>query len=246
MRRISSTHAISLHLFGSVELHGAPEADALLAQEKRWAVFLFLLLATPRGFHRRDRIVNYFWPEMSDSQARAALRKALHAIRQGLGEEMLISRGDEEVSVAHDRVWCDVQAFDEARTSGRHAEMLELHSGDLLNGFFVKDAPEFVDWLDGERRRLRGEASNAAWALADQYEKGSDLTAAARWARKAARFAGEDERRIRRVLQLLDRAGDRAGALDVYESFASALKKQHDAEPSPETREVARGIRERA
>ena len=58
----------------------------------------------------------------------------------------------------------------------------------------------------------------AAWALAERYEKGADLTSATRWARKAAKYASGDERRIRKVMQLLDRAGDRAGALGDIDS----------------------------
>src|SRR2546428_7450745 len=37
------------------------------------------------------------WPELDQEHARAALRQALHGLRQGLGADVLTSRGDEEV-----------------------------------------------------------------------------------------------------------------------------------------------------
>lgn len=238
----SPTQRIQLRVFGAVELHGAPDGDDLLAQPKRLAVFLYLLLARPRGFHRRDRIVGLFWPELSETQARAALRKALHGIRRGIGEQALLSRGDDEIAIDGNDVWCDAIAFDDARENGRFAEMLELLRGELLGGFYP-DAPGFERWLEEERARVRDEAGAAAWALAERYEKGADLTSATRWARKAAKYASGDERRIRKVMQLLHRAGDRAGAVAVYDAFVESLRREFEVAPSAETQALAKTIR---
>ena len=48
---------------------------------------------------------------------------------------------------------------------------------------------------------------------------------------------------LRRALTMLDRLGDRAGALRVYDDFASRLRKEFDAEPSDETRTLIARIR---
>jgi DNA-binding SARP family transcriptional activator len=244
MRRPSPTHQFSINVFGAVDLHGAEQGDDLLSQPKRFAVFLYLLLARPRGFHRRDKIVGLFWPELPEAQARGSLRKALHAARKSLGEDILIARGDDEISVNRAKIWCDAIAFDDAHREGHYAEMLELFTGELLAGFFP-DAPGFERWLEEERELMRESAGQAAWSLAERYESGAQITSAAKWARTAARFARGDERRIRKVMQLLDRAGDRAGAIEVYESFAKQLKQDFEVEPSPETQTVAREIRGR-
>src|SRR5208282_2256813 len=105
---------------------------------------------------------------------------------------------------------------------------------ELLGGFFT-DAPGFEAWLEGEREAYREAASSAAWTLAERYENEADLTSAARWARKAARFARADERRIRRVIQLLDRAGERAGAVQVYDEFARYMREELEVGPAAET-----------
>ena len=201
---------MQLHVLGSVELAGTAPSRELLSQPKRLAVLVYLVLAKPHGFHRRDTVAALFWPEQSDFHARAALRKALHGIRQSLGDTVLLARGDEEVAIDHDQLWCDAPAFDGAIAKDlKFARALELFRGELLDGFFP-DAPGFEQWLATERARYHEAAGHAAWALAERYENGSDLTMASRWARKAAKLAGADERRIRRVLQsLLDRAGDR-------------------------------------
>src|SRR2546427_4893642 len=55
--------------------------------------------ATPYRLHRRDTLLGLFWPELDQDHARAALRQALHGLRQGLGGDVLTSRGDEEVGI---------------------------------------------------------------------------------------------------------------------------------------------------
>src|SRR2546422_10963602 len=46
-------------------------------------------------------------------------------------------------------------------------------------------------------------------------------------------------------MQTLDRLGDRAGALEAYETFAKRLTAELEADPAPETRALAGAVRER-
>lgn len=231
-----------LQLFGSTELSGSAGADSLLAQPKRLALLTYLIVAKPRGFFRRDSLVARFWPEFDQEHARAALRKSVHAIRKSLDDDILISRGDEEVGVDRTRIWCDVVAFDEAVADDRLAQALELFQGDLLDGFFA-DAPEFERWLDMERMRCREQAVDAAWTLAQRYETGEQLTQAARWAKRVIRLATTDERLLRRVMELLARAGDVAGAAQAYQEFSKRLKVELDIEPSSETKSLMQRLK---
>ncbi|HEU0016229.1 MAG TPA: BTAD domain-containing putative transcriptional regulator, partial [Longimicrobium sp.] len=52
-----------------------------------------------------------------------------------------------------------------------------------------------------------------------------------------------DERGVRRLLCLLDQAGDRSGALQAYEDFARRLRDELQAEPAAETRALADALR---
>lgn len=51
---------------------------------------------------------------------------------------------------------------------------------------------------------------------------------------------------VRRVMTMLDRRDDRAGAIDVYAKFTKRLKKELDIEPSDETVRLADRIRSRS
>src|SRR5437667_11855467 len=197
---------IELSMLGRLSLTGADgrEVRGLLGQPRRLALLAYLAAASPQGFPRRDTLLALFWPELDQEHARAALRQALHVVRDALGADAVASRGDEEIGLDFAQVSCDVAAFERALRIGQLEEALDLYRGHLLEGFFISDAPEFEHWLETERARLQEAASNAARTLVEQCEAGDDLTAAAQWARRAARLAPLDETLLRRLIGLLD------------------------------------------
>jgi DNA-binding SARP family transcriptional activator len=50
---------------------------------------------------------------------------------------------------------------------------------------------------------------------------------------------------VRRLMRILDRRGDRAGALSVYDAFRRRLVGEYGAVPSPETEALLAAIRSR-
>src|SRR2546426_1422872 len=239
---------VELRLLGTVNLTTADgcEARSLIGQPRRLALLAYLAAATPRGTQRRDRLLTLFWPELDQGRARAALRQALHVLREELGPRVLVSRGDEEVGLDFDVVRCDVAEFDCAVAAGRMTEALDLYRGELLEGFFISGAPEFERWQDQERSRLAEAACRSARTLMEESEARGDLTAAGIWARRALKLAPHDEAQLRRLLTLLDQLGDRAGALRAYDGFARRLAAEFEAQPAAETEALLAAIRARA
>lgn len=233
---------LTIRLFGAVEITGSPTAERILAQPKLTTLLAYLCLARPAGLQRRDRIIALFWPEQPAERARGSLRTALHAMREAIGPDVFVRRGYGEVGLDFAQVWCDAHAFARAIQEGQLARALELYRGPALEGLYG-DAASLDQWLDEEREHYRTLAADAAWGLAEQYGTGRDLTMATKWARQAARLARADERRIRRVMALLEKSGDRTGAIAVYEEFARYAARELSVEPSPETRELAERIR---
>ena len=237
--------ARAIYLLGSVELV-APDrsaAERLLVYPKILALLAYLALPSLGRFVRRDTLVGLLWPELGQDRARAALRKSLHAIRAALGADVVVARGDEDIALSVDAIWCDASAFTAAADTGALARALKLYRGELLPGFHIADCGEFDRWVELERAAARERASAAAWALAQLSEQESDLSNAARWARRTVRFSWHDERALRRALLMLDRVGERAGALLLYEEFTKRLREDLETEPSAETVALANGLR---
>jgi DNA-binding SARP family transcriptional activator/TolB-like protein len=217
----------------------------VIAQPKRLALLAYLAAAAPRGFQRRDTVLALFWPELGDEDARRALRQALHFLRREIGTDAIQTRGD-EVGVNADFVWCDAVAFADALEAGSVADALTLYRGDLLDGLHVSDASaELEHWIGEQRDRLRRLAADAAWRLSNQADAAGNGVDAAHWARRGAALAPDDEGALRQLIRLLDRMGDRAGALRAYCDFAQRLTTELDAEPSAETKALVRAVRAR-
>jgi DNA-binding SARP family transcriptional activator len=237
----------ALFLLGGVELRGVPVNDAaqLLAQSKTVAFLAYLALSPSGRFQRRDRLVALLWPELDQNHARAALRKAIYAARGALGAETLVSHGDEELALSAGGLWCDAAEFIAMADTGHTVGALDLYRGELLPGFHLPECGEFDQWLEEQRTSLRERAAAAAWRMANDLEIETRYTEAGAWARRAARYVWTDERKLRRALQMLDRVGDRAGALRLYEDFARRLRSELDSDPSAETAALIATLRSR-
>lgn len=236
---------IEFRALGTLDLRRTDghEFHSLLAQPKRVALLTYLCVASPRGFHRRDTLLGLFWPNVDQTHARTSLRNALHVLRHSLGENAFHSRGDEEVAVDFDMIWCDAVAFDERVALNDVDGGLDLYRGDLLTGFFLDDVPSFERWLESERTRLRASAARATRVASERREAERDFTQAVSLARRAVDLAATDERAVRGLIELLARVGDRAGALHAYETFAQHLTAEFGAEPSAETRVLMERVR---
>ncbi len=237
---------IQLRAFGTASLKG-PEGNELhsvLSRPKLLGLLTFLAASLPAGLRRRETLLGLFWGEVEQERARASLRQSLYNLRQSLGGGVIEGRGDEEVGLAPRGLWCDVRAFRDALNEGRREEALDLYRGDLLLGFVVPNAPEFERWLEDSRATLRRQASDAAWLLADEQAGAGNAAAAGHWVRRALTLEPYDEELLRRAVRLLDRIGDRAGAVQAFENFARRLEEELDLKPSPDSEELIRRIRE--
>ena len=239
---------IRFHTLGVLDLRGPDGAavGSVLRQPKRLGLLAYLAIASPRRFHRRDSLLALFWPELDEEHARAALRRALYFLRVELGADVLTGRGEEEVGVSAESLWCDVSALDVALASGDFQGAMALYRGALLEGLHVSAAaPEFSEWLDRERGRIRERAAAAARSLVTHAEAEGRLTDAAGWGKRALDLEPDNESALRRVLSLLDRVGDRSGALRAYEEIAQRMAREYELEPSPETLALVEHVRAR-
>ena len=236
---------LSLDLLGGIALRGAPAgvSDRLLTQSKAVALLAYLLLSSRDTFQRRDRIVGLLWPEQDQRHARAQLRNTIHQVRSFLGENIFAVRGDEEIAINHDYLMSDIVELRDALARNRPARVVDLYKGDLMPGFYLADCADFEAWLQGHRKELHEIATNSCLELAKLFESQASGTRAGDYARKAGRLAGSNERILRRCLIILDRVGDRAGALTVYHEFAKLFRLQMDAEPSQETKDLVEALR---
>ena len=235
---------VELRALGAIDLRrDGTEMAQVLAQPKRTALLLFLNAAHPYGFHRRDRLARMLWREMDESQSRDALTEAINGIRRELGENSILARG-EEIMLDPVLIRSDVRVLESAVDNTDHMRVVQLYQGTLADGFSLADAPEFVEWLDEERLRIRNNVATSAWVLAEKSKSDGRNDDAAAFARSAAALMRDDEESVRRLMLFLGDSGDNIGALRAYDEFAIWLSSEKDTDPAPDTDALRDKIRD--
>lgn len=234
-----------LKTLGATELRDAEghEIGSVVQQPRRFALLVYLAVEGRGGMLRRDQVLATFWPERSDEQGRAALSQALHYLRRSLGAGCIETRGNEELRVSEAHVACDAVAFMRAVDAGDRQGALAVYDGDFLPAFHCSAPVAFEAWLDRTRSKLRRSAAVLAFGQAEEDMAARRAIAAGSAARRALDLTRDDEAMLRRVMALLGRLGDRAGALSAYDDFATHLKRDLDAVPASETRALAEAVR---
>jgi eukaryotic-like serine/threonine-protein kinase len=236
---------LQLQALGPLDLRSSDGSAilSLLSQPKTIALLVILVLEQPRGFQRRDHLCTLFWPESDAEHARGSLSQALHRIRRSVGEGVLETRGAEEVRVLPGSIACDVIAFEAAVDRGDHGEAMTLYRGPLLPAFHVHEAEGFERWLDVERDRVRALACRTARDLALVHAGRGELVEAKAMATRSLELDPSDENAARELLTALAAAGDRVGAVRVYQNWAEWLRLELDASPSSELESLAMELR---
>jgi serine/threonine-protein kinase len=237
---------IQLQTLGRVRLLGDRSGDPAgpaVAQPKRLALLAYLALEGERGPVRRDLLLALFWPELGNEEARRALRQALHYLRRVIGDDVLVGAG-EELSVDGSRFRCDAVEMERLIGAGEPAQALSLYEGEFFTGFHVPDVSvELEEWVDRTRARLRRHAASAAWTASEAAESAGHADEAVALARRGCEFEPDQEGGWRRLMMLQDRLGDRAAALRTYDQLAAHLRRDFDADPSPETAALGTKLR---
>jgi len=164
---------LRLHLLGPLEVGRTDRSERgdVLAQPKRFALLAYLAVSAGL-YQRRDTLLALLWPELDEFAARRALRQTLHQLRRALGDDVFVTRGDDEVMVDRAAVWCDLVALRDAVTEERFDEAIALYRGELLEGFHVSNVGEgFESWLERERAHAVALALRALDAVVTRHER---------------------------------------------------------------------------
>ena len=178
---------LRLNLLGppSISMRGVK-----LSFGRRKAFALLAYLAMSDRPAAREVLANLLVDETTDHLARQHVRNALAELSSQIGDYLIVSRQ----VIAFNRTLpyqLDVEEFQrlvrEGIASGSGwalAEGVALYGGDFLQGFTLRHAPAFDEWLDAERQRLRGLAIEALQLLLERAEEAGDTASGLRIAQR--------------------------------------------------------------
>jgi DNA-binding SARP family transcriptional activator/tetratricopeptide (TPR) repeat protein len=234
---------LQIRVLGPLEVR--VDGQPIVVDTRKALAILALLAVEDRPFGR-DELTALMWPESDDESARGALRRTLSVLRTALGGRWL--RADHG-TVALDRagVWLDVEVL--ATIDGQQrADALRIAAsqarGPFLAGFSLRDSPEFDDWRATQAVAVERSVTGLLDLLAEAAEAEGDLTGAEAAARRRVDLDPLDETAHRRLMGILARSGDRAGAIRQYRACIAVLKRELDVTPLAETSELYEAIRD--
>ncbi len=237
-------HESSLQVLGSFVLRRAPGEAPLRLGRKNQALLGYLAAQYP-GAASRTQVADLLWPDLTAEGARNALRQCLHQLRRASGNADGIDSEGDQLQL-QPQAW-DVDLWRFRRLAGasephQQLDALQLYRGRLLEG--LEAGAEWDQWLAGAREDLR----RAAHVLVARLSESVAAPQSEVVIRTARLLLAEDpvhEGGYRALMVLQDRMGLRASALQLWEECRRALRRELDAEPSPETRALHERLRQR-
>jgi DNA-binding SARP family transcriptional activator len=220
---------LRLTTFGGLTLaRGAEDMTGAATQRRRLALLVLLAVAGAAGMSR-DKLLAYLWPESDLERARHVLNQLLYAQRQQVGDELFLGRKTLRLNPA--LIATDVGEFEQALAASDLATAAGLYAGPFLDGFFVKEAPEFEHWVEEQRARLAQRALETTRALAESAERAGDWRRAVSWWRRAGAIDPFDARVALRLVTALGAEGDRPGALREASRYETRLRQELGVAP---------------
>lgn len=214
-------------------------------RELLWRKNLALLVYLARSRDRtRDRthLAGLLWGGSTDEAARHSLNEALRVLRRRGGESLVISDG-RKVTLDAGQLRLDVELLEERLDAGDCMGAADLVRGEFLEGLDVPDASRFEDWLAAERSYWRRRSVEALAARAEALGDAGDPAGGLRSATRALELDPCSDAAARAAMRATALAGERAAALDLYESFADRLEKELRTRPEAETVRLAERVR---
>lgn len=232
-----------MHELLTIRLFGAPQIAfgerPITDFITRKAEALFLYLAATQRPHTRDALATLLWAEEEHQRAKKNLRDILPNLRDQLGDYLLITRESITINTKC-AYWVDLQHF-QTHLQHNSANIEEIHDavslyrGEFMEGFHVRSAPNFEEWMLLERERLHKTYMQSLHTLAAYHIDQQDYFAALVVTQRLLAIEPWQEKAHRQQMISLAGSGRVNEALAQYATCQRILADELGLEPMAET-----------
>jgi DNA-binding SARP family transcriptional activator len=237
---------IIVRVFGALEVIGPDGSRIAIAGSKQQALLAFLAMNMDNP-PSRDRVMTVLWGDRFTDQARQSLRQGLSKLRQAIDPDGLGAIRADQDRLAIDPAVVRVDLADFLGLIGKNTpqadeEAIGIFKSTVLEGLYLKEAA-FEEWLGAERTRINDTAYPLFERLAAQKLKDADQATSQAIATELIGIDPLRERSHRLLMRILAQSGQRAAAIQQYNTCADLLKRELDIEPDPETQHLLENIK---
>jgi DNA-binding SARP family transcriptional activator/tetratricopeptide (TPR) repeat protein len=229
--------------------------------DRRRVLALGIYLAVTGIAHSRDTLITLFWPEATQGEGRANLRRMLHLLGRTLGHEFVVSQDDLVCCRRDSNLWMDLEQFRRlvaaCHQHGHPAnevcsdciplltQAADLYRDDFLAGFSLPDSPDFDQWQFFQGEQVRSEMALVLELLAQGFMDQGHYTQAAVYAQRRLAMDPLNEQAHRQLMQLYAWTEQLAAAQRQYELCVRLLAEELGMPPGSETEELHQAILDR-
>jgi DNA-binding SARP family transcriptional activator len=221
---------------------------------RRLAGFLFTFPDRP---HRRERLIDMFWPELELEKGRRAMNSAVWRLRKLLASSPEYREGQSLRTVGPETIlertaWLDVDTWallQAAHTTlnGSQARLDPPSVREIFAVLYRYEGPfldgEDADWILEERERLHSLFIQSAMIIVRHLGLHGYYHDAIQLARHALRFDPYREELVRHLLTLLALDERRIDALRYYDHWIGLIRRELGISPLPATCAVIEEIK---
>lgn len=233
-------------------LLGPPEIfhkDQLIRIPRRRSRALLYYLVCTQAPQSRERLLMLLCGDVDEESARHTFKTLLAEVRgllRGFDSsiEWIVSNGDQLKLNPRAPLWLDTEIFEKgaAVTSHNLSQVIDLYRGNFLDGFFLKDSPDFDAWVRSARDHFHRLYLTALRRLAELYESENQLEQAITCTQMLLTADPLLEEAYARLMRLYWATDNRVEAIRQYERLCAVLAQELAVKPSPFTQALYKEI----
>lgn len=225
---------LTVSVLGTLQLKIDGEPLDRLRQRKSQALLVYLLCHASQTLSR-EHLETLLWSESTVERASTSLRQTLFLLRQALPPDFLRDEAGGRVGINPSAQY--ELDLDQLETD------LNLYRGEFLLGFSLRKAAVWEEWLLAQRERVAMQFVAALDGAAQQANQEQRFDIALGHWQRALEINRWHEQTHRAMMQAYVELGDRAAALEQYETLCQILEEDLGAEPASQTKQLADRIR---
>jgi len=144
--------------FGGLTIHLGTKPVTMFSSRKAEALLVYLVFNQQPFQHQV--LAEMLWEGRSQSSAMSNLKVALNTLTNMLGDYLIINQDTLEINLEAP-IWLDATVFQKFVNDRQFESALKLYHGAFLEGFNIRSAHVFEDWVVKQRGRLKNLAQVA-------------------------------------------------------------------------------------
>jgi DNA-binding SARP family transcriptional activator/tetratricopeptide (TPR) repeat protein len=233
---------LKLRCLGEPVLSG-PDGEPIRFKVRKHLALLVFLAVEAASRHHRDQLAELLWANLPEGDNRHSLATALSMIRTRVGADAVEADRDH---VRFNRGCLDLD-LDRLEAGDVLASEFQpaLDIAGFLDGFEVPGSPEFMLWRERQRSRWLPLVRDALVKRIDKCRRTGDFKQIEHLADRMLGLDELSEEAVRAKMEARAFAGDRLGALKVFEAWKERLEEDLGASPSALVEGMAIRLRRR-